>query len=190
MQFTKDLILGSKSPRRREILEMAGYTFTTEVYPTDEKYPDTLPAAEVAEYLAVQKSEAFRPLQANEVLVTCDTVVEIKGNILEKPIDNQHAFEMLNMLQGAVHRVYSGVCIRSVAQQLSFTDKTEVSIVEMDAAELNFYIEHYKPFDKAGSYGVQEWLGMVGVDYIRGSFYNVMGLPIHRLYKELQKFTH
>lgn len=178
------LLLGSKSPRRREILEMAGYSFQLVSLDVEESYPDDLSAHEVPEYLAVKKASAYSPV-ADEVLITCDTVVILDNEVLEKPSDADHAFNMLKRLNGREHTVVSGLCIKDANGYTSLSDSTQVKFLHLSDAELKYYIERYKPYDKAGSYGVQEWLGMVGVEYIRGSFYNVMGLPIHRLYQEL-----
>jgi len=188
MESNYQLILGSKSPRRIEILEKAGFHFVHEVYEVDEIYPKRLVTNSIAEFLANKKSDGFRHLHAHELLITCDTIVVVENTILEKPKDAQHALEMLQLLQGKEHQVYSGVCLRSLEKRLSFTDKTDVKFVAFSDKELKYYIEQFKPFDKAGSYGVQDWIGIIGVEYIRGSFYNVMGLPMHKLYQELLNF--
>lgn len=181
-----NILLGSKSPRRKEILEMAGYTFKLLSLNVEETYPDELKAQEVPEYLAIKKASAYTPV-LDEVLITCDTVVILDGEVLEKPVDSADALTMLKRLNGREHTVVSGLCIKTVDKVKSLSDFTQVKFLDLREEELQHYIEYYKPYDKAGSYGVQEWLGMVGVEYIRGSFYNVMGLPIHRLYQVLMR---
>ncbi|MGB0431446.1 MAG: Maf family nucleotide pyrophosphatase [Bacteroidia bacterium] len=188
INFKYNLILGSKSPRRREILSMAGLNFETVDIDVQEDYPKTLLPHEIAEYLAVKKSNGFTLRNKNDLLITSDTIVVKNNKVLEKPANADKAFEMLKELNGAVHYVYTGVCLRSMDKQIQFTDKTEVSFLEMKDEELRYYIQTCKPFDKAGAYGVQEWMGMVAVDNINGTFYNVMGLPIHKLYSELKEF--
>lgn len=165
---------------------MAGYEFEAMSLDVEESYPDALTAWEVAEHLAVKKAGAFAPSR-DEILITCDTVVILDEEVLEKPADFDDALQMLKRLNGKQHSVVSGVCIKTAEGQKSLSDRTEVQFLNLTEQELVHYIERYKPYDKAGSYGVQEWLGMVGVEYIRGSFYNVMGLPIHRLYQELTR---
>jgi len=167
-------------------MQMAGYDFEALSLDVEESYPDTLSAWEVAEHLAVKKASAYTPL-SNEILITCDTVVILDEEVLEKPRDFADALQMLNRLNGRQHTVVSGLCIKTSTGLKSLSDRTQVQFLHLTEEELTHYIERYKPYDKAGSYGVQEWLGMVGVEYIRGSFYNVMGLPIHRLYQELTR---
>ena len=182
------MLLGSKSPRRKQILEMAGFRFDTVAIECDESYPVSLLPDEIPEFLARKKSLAYRYLKEDELLITSDTIVVLENEILEKPNDYDHAIEMLRKMSGKSHLVYTGVCLRSRDKQELITDKTEVRFKEFCAEELEYYVSNYKPFDKAGAYGVQEWAGMIGVNYIRGSFYNVMGLPIHLVYQKLKEF--
>ncbi|MFY0672009.1 MAG: septum formation protein Maf [Bacteroidia bacterium] len=188
MNSNHKLLLGSKSPRRKQILEMAGFDFKTVAINCDESYPDTLLPKDVPEYLAKKKSMAMATLNKGELLITSDTIVVLDDEILEKPSNHNHAIEMLFKMSGKSHLVYTGVCLRSIDKSVSFVDQTEVNFKAFSTDELEYYVSNYKPFDKAGAYGVQEWAGMVGVNYIRGSFYTVMGLPIHRVYKEIKEF--
>ena len=143
---------------------------------------------DVSEYLACQKSDAYKDLHDNDLLITADTTVVVDGKILGKPKDYSDAFQMLKLLSGKTHCVITGVCLRSVEKTVSFSVKTEVTFSNLDDEEIRFYIENYKPYDKAGAYGIQEWIGKVAVESINGSFYNVVGLPVQRLYRELKKF--
>ncbi|SDM21215.1 septum formation protein [Catalinimonas alkaloidigena] len=156
---------------------------------TDESFPATLPPAEVAEFLARQKADAFTEAEiAEAILITADTVVVLDTQVLNKPADPHVAFQMLSQLSGRVHEVYTGVCLRKNGKIVSFTDRTRVHFKTFEPTEINFYIEHYMPFDKAGAYGAQDWLGLVGIERIEGSYFNVMGLPTHRLYTALKEF--
>lgn len=153
----------------------------------DETLTRPVKASQVAESLALLKSEGYRDaLAMGEVLVTADTVVVHDDLVMGKPHSRQEAVEMLHLLSGRVHQVYTGVCLRSCSRQRSFTDRTDVCFRRLTDAEIDYYVDHYKPFDKAGAYGIQEWIGMVGVSRIEGCFYNVMGLPVARLYEELK----
>lgn len=180
--------LASNSPRRKELLAGLGIEFEVKVLPgIDESYPETLRAEEVPEYIAHKKAEAYRhQLLPGELIITADTVVCIEGKVLGKPSDGQDARRMLQMLSGHTHRVVTGVCITTEQIQRSFSSISEVSFAELTEDEIDYYLECYRPFDKAGAYGVQEWIGYIAVTGITGSFYNVMGLPVHRLYHELK----
>lgn len=184
---TKNIILGSASPRRHELLKGLDIEFTVDTKNNFiEKWPDGLPHNEIPEYLAKGKSKGFhRELEENELLITADTMVLCNGEILGKPKDKDHAIQMLNLLQNNTHTVLTGVCIRSSSKIRSFTASTNVIFGELSPQEIEYYIDNYKPFDKAGAYGVQEWIGYIGIKKIDGSYYNVMGLPVHKLYKEL-----
>lgn len=188
MKLTKPLILASNSPRRRQILSEAGFQFEVQVKPTDEAFPATMPAAEVPVFLAEQKAAAFDGTLGNELLLTADTVVLINGEILNKPNDEDEAFVMLRKLSGQMHQVITGVCLRSSERTESFADITKVYFRELTDTEIRYYVKACSPFDKAGSYGVQDFIGMVGIERIEGSFFTVMGLPIHRVYDVLKPY--
>lgn len=180
------LILGSKSPRRQELLRGLGIEFEVRTKDTDESYPSTMPACEVPEYIAKLKAAAFADLSADDTLITADTVVIVDGTIYGKPHTRQEAFEMLKKLQDHTHQVVTGVCIRRGEKTISFRDETIVHFCPMTDDEIYYYIDNYRPYDKAGAYGVQEWIGYVAVDRMEGSYFNVMGLPIHKVYQELK----
>lgn len=185
MKLTHQLILASNSPRRREILEKAGFEFTVQVKEIDECFPEAMPSEEVAPYLARQKALAFGELSADSLVITADTVVIADGHILNKPQDKADAERMLWLLSGRVHEVITGVCIRTNQEFISFSDKASVTIKKLTEEEIDYYIETCKPYDKAGAYGIQDFFGMVCVQSIQGSFYTVMGLPAHALYERL-----
>ncbi|MDR1681533.1 MAG: Maf family nucleotide pyrophosphatase [Prevotellaceae bacterium] len=181
------LILASGSPRRRQLIEGLDMPVKTESFDAvDEIVPPDLSAFETPAYLARLKSDAFRPLAANEVLITADTVVVCDGRLLGKPTDREDARAMLQRLSGNRHEVLTGVCLRTVAAVRTFTEQTTVVFRPLEAAEIDFYLDRYRPCDKAGAYGAQEWMGFVGIERIEGSYFNVMGLPLHRLYEELK----
>jgi len=182
------IILASKSPRRQELMKLMGLDFTIELKDVDESYPDDLTPAEIAVYIAEKKAKAFTA-QDNHIIITADTIVSLDGEILGKPADKAHAQEMLRKLSGSKHEVYTGVSIVQNNQLTSFYDLTEVTCREVTDEEINFYIDNFKPFDKAGSYGVQDWWGLVVVQAIYGSYTNVMGLPTDKLYKALQELV-
>ncbi len=195
------IILASNSPRRKELLAGLDVPFEVKVIKgIDESYPASLDAYQVAEYISKKKADAYRSLLSSDVLVlTADTVViaptaeeqndkEGKGIILGKPKDAEDARRMLLMLSGKTHHVVTGVCLTSSEKQHSFSVVTEVSFKSLTEQEIAYYIDHYKPFDKAGAYGIQEWIGYIGCTGLKGSYFNVMGLPVQRIYDELQKF--
>lgn len=182
------LLLGSQSPRRKEILEKAGFAFNQVAIEVEETYPDTLGAEHVPEFLARKKSEAYGSLKKGQLLLTSDTVVILEGDILGKPASEEDACQMLRSLSGKEHTVVTGVCLRSEGKLESFSDRTEVGVSKVSDETIKWYVQTFKPFDKAGSYGVQEWFGIVAVSYIRGSYYNVMGLPMHRVSAALNQF--
>ncbi|MBQ7161978.1 MAG: septum formation protein Maf [Bacteroidales bacterium] len=182
------ILLASASPRRRELLAGLGLPFTV-IRPegVDESWPEGLQGAEIPEYIARSKAEACRAtLQADELLITADTIVWLDGRVLGKPADEREAVEMLQALSGRTHQVYTGVCLTTTACQRCFSAVSHVRFASLTDDEIRYYVGHYHPFDKAGAYGVQEWIGMVGVEYIEGSYFNVMGLPVQRLYSELK----
>ncbi len=183
------VILASNSPRRKELLSGLGLEYEVKVMPgIDETYPDALPTEEVPVYIAREKAEAYRKsIAEDELIITADTVVCIDGEVLGKPADAAEAHDMLRKLAGRTHLVITGVCLTTSQFQKSFASVTEVTFDKLTDDEISFYVEKYRPFDKAGAYGVQEWIGYVGVTGMNGSFYNVMGLPVQRLYQELKK---
>ena len=184
------LLLGSKSPRRRELLERLGIPCRMVDIDVDETLSEAVAPARVAETLARRKSLAYTTAIAdNEVLVTADTVVVHEDTVLGKPRSSEEAVAMLQMLSDCTHQVYTGVCLRSSESMVCFTECTDVSFHHLALQEITYYVNTYRPFDKAGSYGIQEWIGMVGIDRIEGCFYNVMGLPVARLYKELKRLV-
>ncbi len=184
------LILASQSPRRRQLLTEAGIEFDLSPrFECEESFPADMAAGDVAEYLSRLKSEAYpEPLGEGEVLLTADTVVIAEGRILGKPADRTEAIAMISLLSGRWHEVTTGVSLRSGNRRRSFSVSTAVKFRELDMAEIEYYVDRYRPFDKAGAYGIQEWIGYVGIERIEGSFYNVMGLPVQRLYCELREF--
>ncbi len=182
------LILASKSPRRQELLKLMDLQFQVLLKDVDERYPDGLQPHEVAQYISEKKANAFLPDQLEAIVITADTIVSYKDEILGKPEDVRHAVEMLNKLSGNKHEVYTGVSLAFQGEINTFFDVTEVSFRQLSPGQIEYYIEHYKPFDKAGSYGVQDWIGMVAVERIVGSYTNVMGLPTEKLYSELAAF--
>lgn len=184
------LILASQSPRRRQLLTEAGIEFDLAPrFECEESFPATMAAGEVAEYLSALKSEAYpESLGERDILLTADTVVIACGRILGKPADRTEAIEMIALLSGCEHEVITGVTLRSAADRHSFSVRTKVRFRELRQEEIEYYVDHYRPMDKAGAYGIQEWIGYVGIEGIEGSFYNVMGLPVQRLYTALNDF--
>jgi septum formation protein len=183
-----DVVLGSNSPRRRELLNDMGVTFRVEaIKGIDETYPASLPVEEIPVYLARIKADGH-PLQANELLITADTIVVLDESVLGKPIGEADAHRMLRALSGRDHRVISGVCVTTADRSESFSDTSIVRFAELTDEEIDYYIQHYRPFDKAGAYGIQEWIGNIGISGISGDFYNVMGLPTRKLYQQLKTF--
>lgn len=183
-----NIILGSNSPRRKELLAGLNVKFEIKTNDTDETFPDSLPIEEIPSFLALKKSAAYT-LEKNDLLITADTIVVVDEKIvLGKPRDKENAIQILKMISGRMHKVITGVSIRSLEKQKSFHTITEVYFKELDDEEIEFYLENYRPYDKAGAYGVQEWIGYIGVEKIVGSYYNIMGLPIQKLYKELKNW--
>ena len=184
------IILASKSPRRQELLRGMGVGFAVQTKETREAYPASMPLAEVAQYLSLQKSLAFADaeLPADFLLITADTVVICEGSILGKPTDKADAERMLRLLSGKTHHVVTGVTVRSAAKTESFSAISKVTFAPLESDEIDYYITLCRPFDKAGAYGIQEWIGYVGISGLEGSYYNVMGLPTRRLYQVLKGF--
>ena len=186
------IILASNSPRRRELLAGLDIDFEVRVLQgIDESYPATLPVMETAEYIASKKAAAYRQqMAADELVITADTVVIVGNDVLGKPADADAARLMLRKLSGRSHQVVTGVCLTTLQQTVHFSVTTDVTFGQLTDGEIDYYIKKYQPFDKAGAYGIQEWIGYIGCTGLCGSYYNVMGLPVQRIYAELQKFTH
>jgi septum formation protein len=184
------LILASNSPRRKELLAGLGMPFEVRVLQNiDEQYPDDLPVSEVARYIAKEKADAYRRIIApDELIITADTVVIVGDEILGKPVDEADAVRMLKLLSGRTHQVTTGVCLLTAEKESCFDVTTDVTFKALSDEEIHYYVDHYRPFDKAGAYGIQEWIGYIGVTGLHGSYYNVMGLPVQRIYQELTKY--
>ena len=185
-----NLILASASPRRRQLLADCGIQFTlAEKFECDETFPATMPCCEVAQHISALKSNAYpNPLSEKDILLTADTVVIAENKILGKPANRAEAVEMLTLLSGRKHTVITGVTIRTATHTHSFSVESSVYFRALTSEEMDYYIDTYKPFDKAGAYGIQEWIGYIAIEGIEGSFFNVMGLPVQRLYVELDLF--
>ncbi|MDR1779729.1 MAG: Maf family nucleotide pyrophosphatase [Tannerella sp.] len=185
-----NVILASNSPRRKELLSGLDISFEVRIKPgIDESHPANLPLKEIPRFIALRKAEAYLPeMQNNDLIITADTVVLLDGEILEKPSGRDDAILMLRKLSGRTHTVVTAVVITTRDRQVDFSVESEVSFDELDDDAINWYVDNYQPYDKAGAYGIQEWIGYVGVKAINGSFYNVMGLPVQRLYRELKAF--
>lgn len=182
-------ILASKSPRRQELLHRLGLRFEVRAKETEENFPEDLSKEQIPVYLAQMKAEPFyEELNENDLLITADTIVWLEGKVLGKPENSAEAKQMLQSLSGREHQVISGVCLTSKNKQKSFYAVSNVQFKVLTEQEIDFYVSRFGPFDKAGAYGIQEWIGAIGITHIEGSFYNVMGLPVQRLYEEIQKF--
>ena len=185
-----NIILASQSPRRRELLKGLDVEFSTCTVDADESFPAELKGADAVQYICKAKANAYKPqLDENTIAITADTVVILDDNIIGKPKSKEDAFAMIRSLSSRVHEVITAVCIFSREKESCFYSSTEVHFSELSDEEINYYIEKYKPFDKAGSFGVQEWIGYIGIEKIVGSYFNVMGLPVKRLYDELKLFV-
>lgn len=184
-----NILLASGSPRRQNFFKELDIDFTIDVREVEEVYPSHLQEAEITDYLADLKSKAFPNLNENDLLITSDTIVWFEGKAIGKPKDKEDAFQMLRSMSGKAHQVFTSVSIKSKDFQKIFNDKTTVSFGILSDEEINYYLEAYQPYDKAGSYGIQDWIGMIAVSNMEGSYFNVMGLPVHKLYKELLKIA-
>lgn len=184
----KKIILASASPRRQNLLKGLDVDFEIEVRPVDEEFPQQLRREAIAEYLAELKSDGFGEIGEDTILITADTIVWINDGVMNKPEDTADAKRMIQTISGQMHEVFTGVCLRSGEKKRVFSVGSKVYFRELEEAEIDYYLEHYKPFDKAGAYGIQEWIGYVGIDKIEGSYFNVMGLPLKELYEELSQF--
>ena len=184
------IILASNSPRRQELLKGLELDFEIITIPgLDESYPETLNGEEIPLFLARKKGAAYTSyLRNNVMIITADTIVWLENKVLGKPESREDAIQMLQMLSGKTHQVFTGVCIKTEKKEVSFCVASDVRFAKLTYEEIVYYVNKYKPYDKAGSYGVQEWIGYIGVEHINGSFYNIMGLPVQRLYGELEKF--
>lgn len=177
-----NILLASQSPRRKELLAALGYEFSTVKIDCEETFDANMPAEKVAEYLSLKKSNAHELIGEKDVLITADTVVAFGPHILGKPGEKEEARAMLRLLSNNRHQVYTGITVRTHKETISITEKAEVYFMELSDEEIDYYVEQYKPYDKAGSYGVQEWIGMSKISKIEGSYYTIMGLPTHLLY--------
>jgi len=184
------LILASASPRRISLLKELNLTFDCIPLDVDEVFPSGLDDHEVAKFLAKLKADAFpiEKLTPRSILITADTIVCLNDEVIGKPEDREHAIEMLRKLSGQMHKVITGVCLRSHDKESIFSNETDVYFSSLNDEEIIYYVDQFKPFDKAGAYGIQEWIGYVGIEKIEGSYFNVMGLPVQQLYVELKKF--
>lgn len=184
------LVLASNSPRRKELLAGLDLTFEVRVLPDiDESYPEHLSCEEIPQHISLKKAKAYqRSMAEDELIITADTIVWSDGQVLGKPTDAEDAKQMLRLLSGKAHQVATGVTLLTKDQQKTFAVVSEVVFDELSEEEIDYYVAHYRPMDKAGAYGIQEWIGYVGVTSLKGSYFNVMGLPVQRLYKELKSF--
>lgn len=183
------IILASGSPRRQQFLKELDVNFEIQLKDIEEIYPEHLQAEEITNFLAKLKASAFvLDLEDNDILITSDTIVWLNNKALGKPKDYDDAFEMLTEMSGTTHKVITSVCLKTIDKEVVFYEETLVTFTELSSDEIKYYLDNYKPFDKAGSYGIQEWIGLVAIEKIEGSYANVVGLPTHRLYEELMKF--
>ncbi|WP_372744653.1 Maf-like protein [Lutibacter sp.] len=183
-----NVILASASPRRQELFKELHIPFSIEIKPVDEVYSTDLKGEEITNYLAILKAKAFdKTIKEKDIIITSDTIVWLDDKALEKPKNKVEAIEMLQKISGKSHQVITSVCIKTFSKQIVFSDTTIVNFKTLSDEEINFYVENYQPFDKAGAYGIQEWIGFIGVTSINGSYFNVMGLPVNKLHEELKK---
>jgi len=191
MKFPYKIILASNSPRRKELLAGIDVDFEVRIIADiDESYPEGLPTREIAEYIALKKAAAYRQtMTADELVITADTVVILGNEVMGKPKDEADACRMLRELSGQTHQVITGVALTTQQQQRHFSVETDVTFKELTDEEIDYYVQTYKPFDKAGAYGIQEWIGHIGVTALNGSYFNVMGLPVQRIYEALKGFA-
>jgi septum formation protein len=188
------IVLASQSPRRKQLLEWADIPFDVLVRETDESYPSDLTVEEVPVYIARNKALAviasaeYQRYEQGRIVIAADTIVELNGEVIGKPIGKDHAIEILTKLSGKVHQVITGVVMRKMEHEVAFADITQVKFHEISLIDIIYYVEKYKPYDKAGAYAIQEWIGVIGIEWIRGDFYNVMGLPVSRVVKTLAEW--
>lgn len=188
----KSIVLASQSPRRKQLLEWAEIDFDVLVKETDESFPEQLAVADVPVHiarnkaLAVQQSDTYKRYESGNIIVAADTIVILDNTIIGKPVDEEDAIAILSRLSGKTHHVITGVVIMTDKKEIAFSDTTEVSFHELTDEQINYYVTNYRPLDKAGAYAIQEWIGVTGIKSIKGDFYNVMGLPVSRVVKELK----
>ncbi len=183
------IILASKSPRRKQLMEGLGISFEVKTKETDETFPPHLKREEIPLFLCRKKAEAFKKeLKKNTIIITADTIVWFKNKALNKPANQAEAMEMLRQLSGKKHQVFTAVCIKSKLKEKLFFDETDVYFKTFSSEEIHFYIDKFQPYDKAGSYGAQEFIGYIGIEKIKGCYFNVMGFPVRKVYEELRKF--
>jgi septum formation protein len=188
MNFKRPLILASSSPRRQYLMKEAGFTFRAQSPDIDESFPSELDIKQVPKYLARKKAMVFENSITHEIVISSDTVVILKDEILNKPLDRKEAIEMLSKLSGQTHTVITAVCLFSKEKIDCFDDHTEVTFNILTQEEIEFYVDTYKPYDKAGAYGAQDWIGLVAIEKITGSYFTVMGMPMHLVYRHLKNF--
>ncbi len=189
MNLRHPLILASNSPRRHQLMKGAGFTFEVYTKPVDEDYPPHLPADTIAQYLSEKKNKVYHGDRPDHLILTADTTVILNGELLEKPMDLEEATDMLQKLSGRMHEVVTGVSIGINGSTSSFHSTTKVHFRELSSQEIQYYVEEFKPLDKAGAYGIQEWIGQVGIISIEGSYFNVVGLPIDKVYSSLLAYS-
>jgi septum formation protein len=183
------LILASRSPRRQQLLRELGIKFDVVIKEYEEIYPDGMNGEEIARFVAHEKAASFKDdISDNEIVIAADTIVWCNNKVLGKPLDRKDAIRILKEISGNTHEVITGVSLRSKTEELTFSESTKVTFETLREEEISYYIDEYKPYDKAGAYGIQEWIGIIACSHIDGSYFNVVGLPVQRLYKELQKF--
>jgi septum formation protein len=186
---TKKIFLASKSPRRQQLLKGLGIDFEIAEKEVDEDFPEHLKAQEIPLYLAEIKADAFKDLLSEDaIVITADTVVWVDDKVLNKPLDEKEAMDMLQTLSGKMHKVYTAVCVQSKNKKLLFYDEASVYFKQLSKSEIEHYVKEFKPLDKAGAYGVQEWIGYIGIEKIEGSFYTIMGFPVKKVYEALMQF--
>lgn len=184
------IILASRSPRRQQLLRQMGVSFDVVIRDFDESFPENLHHEEIARYISSAKAKSFHgEISDNEIVITADTIVWCNGKVLGKPADSAEAFDILKEISGNTHEVITGVTISSNKREITFTDISKVTFERMTDEEIRYYIDHFSPYDKAGAYGIQEWIGIIACSSIEGSFFNVVGLPVQKLYSELKKFV-
>lgn len=184
------IILASRSPRRQQLLRELGLDFDIVIKEFDESFPEGLTGEQIAASIASSKAKVFKKdIRKDEIVITADTIVWCNGLILGKPADEKDAIRMLTEISGNTHEVITGVSLLSAVKQVTFTDSTYVTFEKMNSDEIKFYVEHFAPYDKAGAYGIQEWIGLAACSHIEGSYFNVVGLPVQKLYNELKKFV-
>lgn len=187
--LNKTIILGSKSPRRKQLLEQAGFKVEVISFDIEENYPGDLDTERIAEYLAIKKAKPCLQMATDDkLIITSDSIVVLDNVVYGKPASYENAVEILKKLSGNVHQVYTGVCIADKFKTITFTERADIKFAILDELEIHYYLEHFKPFDKAGSYGIQDWIGLCKVEWIQGTFSNIMGLPMARLYEIIKKW--